>query len=347
MRYALTLEYDGGDYSGWQRQLNAYTVQQATEEALRVLTGEETVLFASGRTDAGVHAAGQVAHFDVQKELDVYRFRYSLNALLPADIKAVGMKRVPDDFHAQYSAKQKTYSYRMYVSRTPSPLRRRRFARITPPFDVKKFIAAAKLFEGEHDFKAFGNTGSGVTSTVRTVYRAEVKVSGDEIILYLTGNGFLYNMVRVIAGTLVRIASGKMSADEIPRMFKEGVRTAGIKTMPPNGLTLESVRYSDYSDLTAEQKGGAIGSEDVESVIRAAIESVGEEKQKGVDWTRVWSKKYPILNEYGNFAGIEKYLPQVAEICNGVKTEYGLTDVDAFLAVKDIIYRLYKEKSRK
>lgn len=245
MRYALTFEYDGGGYSGWQRQINAVTVQQVAEEALRVLTGEDTVLFGSGRTDAGVHAAGQVAHFDCAAELDVYKFRYSLNALLPADVKAVAMRKVPDDFHAQYSAKKKTYSYRMYVSRTPSPLRRRRYARITPPFDVGKFIAAARLFEGEHDFKAFGNTGSGVTGTVRTIYSVSAEVSGDEVILYITGNGFLYNMVRVIVGTLVRIAAGKMPAEEIGRMFAEGVRTKGIKTMPPNGLTLESVEYKD------------------------------------------------------------------------------------------------------
>ena len=246
MRYAITVEYDGAGYSGWQRQLNAPTVQQTVEEALRVLTGEETVIVGSGRTDAGVHAAGQVAHFDTARELDVYRFRYSLNALLPEDVKVVKMQRVADNFHAQYSAKQKTYSYGMYISRTPSPLRRGRFVRITPPFDVEKFVAAARMFEGEHDFKAFGNVGSEVSTTVRTIYSAEVKVCGDEVILYLTGNGFLYNMVRVIAGTLVRVATGKMPSEEIERMFAEGTRTHGIKTLPPYGLTLEKVFYNIF-----------------------------------------------------------------------------------------------------
>lgn len=243
MRYLLTLEYDGAAYAGWQRQKNAVTVQEKVETALQTLLGVKTVVYASGRTDAGVHAAGQAAHFDSERVLDKERFRYSLNALLPDDVKAVALREVPPDFHAQYSAKKKTYSYRLYVSRTPSPLRRSRYCRITPPFDAEKFLAVLGSFEGEHDFKAFGNTGSTVKSTLRRVYSARAEFCGDEIVVYITGNGFLYNMVRVAVGCAVAAGKGKISEDDVSRMFSDGKRARGIKTLPASALTLENVEY--------------------------------------------------------------------------------------------------------
>lgn len=243
MRYLLTLEYDGAAYAGWQRQKNAVTVQEKVETALQTLLGVKTVVYASGRTDAGVHAAGQAAHFDSERVLDKERFRYSLNALLPDDVKAVALREVSSDFHAQYSAKKKTYSYRLYLSRTPSPLRRSRYCRITPPFDTEKFLAVLALFEGEHDFKAFGNTGSGVKTTVRRVYSARAEIAGDEITVFVTGNGFLYNMVRVMAGCAVAAGKGKIGVDDVKAMFSTGERARGIKTLPANALTLENVEY--------------------------------------------------------------------------------------------------------
>ena len=244
MRYLISVEYDGAAYAGWQRQKNAVTVQEKIENALETLTGKKTVVYASGRTDAGVHAAGQAAHFDAEGIADTEKFRYSLNSLLPDDVKVVCIREVPPDFHAQYSAKQKTYSYRLYVSRTPSPLRRARYLRINPPLDTEKFLKVLKTVEGEHDFKAFGNTGSGVRSTVRRIYSAKAEVFGDEITVYLTDNGFLYNMVRVIVGCAVAAGKGKICAEDVAKMFSGAPRPKGVKTLPAHALTLESVDYA-------------------------------------------------------------------------------------------------------
>ena len=243
MRYALTVEYDGTSYSGWQRQKNAVSVQQKVEEALEVVLGKKTVIVASGRTDAGVHAKGQVAHFDSDKTLVPRRTAYSLNALLPDDIKIVGVRAVSDDFHAQYSAKRKTYVYNTYVSDNPSPMRSRYYARILPPVDIEKMRRASKSLVGKHDFKAFCSTGSSIKSTVREIYAFDIIEQGDEVIFRITGNGFLYNMVRIIVGTLFFIGKGKLPESAIDEMLSTGRRNAGGKTYPACGLILESVDY--------------------------------------------------------------------------------------------------------
>lgn len=245
MRYAMVVEYDGTAYSGWQRQKNAMTVQQKIEEALEVVFGKKVVIVGSGRTDSGVHALGQVAHFDVDKELNTRSTMYSVNSLLPSDIKLQKLFKVDDDFHAQYSAKRKTYLYNSYVSESASPLKDRFYARILPPVDVDKMQRASKALIGKHDFKAFCSTGSSINSTEREIYTMDIKQEGDEIIFEICGNGFLYNMVRIIVGTLYFIGKGKLPENAIEEMLLTGNRKKGGKTYPACGLTLKSVEYID------------------------------------------------------------------------------------------------------
>ncbi len=245
MRYAMVVEYDGTEYAGWQRQKNAVSVQQKIEEALEVVFKKKIVVVASGRTDGGVHALGQVAHFDVEKELNVRSTMYSINSLLPSDVKLQRLFKVSDDFHAQYSAKRKTYLYRSYVSESASPLKDRFYARILPPVDVEKMIRASKALVGKHDFKAFCSTGSSINSTEREIYECNIEQVGDEVIFEITGNGFLYNMVRIIVGTLYFIGKGKLPESAIAEMLATGNRRAGGKTYPACGLTLKKVEYMD------------------------------------------------------------------------------------------------------
>ncbi|MBO5773280.1 MAG: tRNA pseudouridine(38-40) synthase TruA [Clostridia bacterium] len=244
-RYAMIIEYDGTEYAGWQRQKNAVSVQQKIEEALEIVLGVKTIIYASGRTDAGVHAEGQVAHFDAEKELNPRSVAYSLNSLLPSDVKIQKIIKVAPDFHAQYSAKRKTYTYRSYVSDCPSPLKDRFYARILPPVDVEKMKRASKCLVGKHDFKAFCSTGSSIKSTEREIYEFNVIEKGDEVIFEITGNGFLYNMVRIIVGTLYFIGKGKLPETAIEEMLRTGNRRAGGKTYPACGLSLKKVEYVD------------------------------------------------------------------------------------------------------
>ncbi len=245
IRYAMIIEYDGTNYSGWQRQKNAVSVQQKIEDALEVILGVKTVIHASGRTDSGVHAEGQVAHFDSEKELNERRTAYSINSLLPSDVKIQKLFKVAPDFHAQYDAKRKTYVYRSYVNENASPLKDRYYARILPPVDVEKMKRASKVLVGKHDFKAFCSTGSAVNSTEREMYEFNLIERDDEIIFEITGNGFLYNMVRIIVGTLYFIGKGKLPENALEEMLNTGSRKAGGKTFPARGLCLKQVEYGE------------------------------------------------------------------------------------------------------
>ena len=252
MRYAMVIEYDGTNYAGWQRQKNAVSVQQKIEEALEVVLGSKTTIYASGRTDSGVHAEGQVAHFESEKELNTRSTIYSLNSLLPSDVKIQKMFKVSSDFHAQYSAKSKTYLYRSYVSESASPLRDRFYARILPPVDVEKMKRASKSLVGKHDFKAFCSTGSSINSTEREIYEFNIVEKGDEVIFEITGNGFLYNMVRILAGTLLMVGQGKLTAEAFEEITKSKNRLLAGSTMPACGLYLHRVWYRE-SEEVAEQ----------------------------------------------------------------------------------------------
>lgn len=247
MRYALLISYDGTNYGGWQIQSNAVTVQEKLTSALCETLGYKVNVTASGRTDSGVHASAQVCHFDADTTIPPEKFADALNFRLPDDISVLKSVLAPEGFDAVKSVKKKTYCYRVYISPQRLPLKDRYWVRIKFPVDVEKLCECAKMFEGEHDFFAYCASGSQVKTTVRTVYSVEVKTqrAGDvlAIKIYVTGNGFLYNMVRTLAGTMLYYSAGRISKDDIVRSIEGRDRSAVGKTMPANGLTLESVDY--------------------------------------------------------------------------------------------------------
>ncbi len=243
MRYALLLSYDGTHYGGWQIQKNAVTVQQKLTEALEDTLGRKATVTASGRTDSGVHARAQVCHFDAQTAIPAEKLADALNARLPDDISVLQSVAAPEGFDAQSCAKKKTYCYRVYLSQRRQPLKDRYFVQIKYGVDLQKLLQAAAMFEGEHDFKAYCAAGSQVKTTVRRIYGIEVKTDGDDVEIYVTGNGFLYNMVRTLAGTMLYYAAGRLEKEDIDRSLSEGDRNRVGKTMPAKGLTLESVDY--------------------------------------------------------------------------------------------------------
>ena len=248
MRYVLTIAYDGTAYAGWQCQKNAPSVQETLENAVYSALGVRVKTTASGRTDAGVHAAGQTCHFDAEFTVPPDKMPDCLNHFLPPDIRIVDGWAASENFDCNRSAKRKTYRYSLYVSKREMPLKERYAARVENAPSLAKLKAAAKLFEGEHDFKAFCASGSSVKTTVRTVY--EVKVEEMEIFalrvvkIYVTGNGFLYNMVRTMAGELLDLASSKKAEESLQKAFQTGDRNLLGKTMPAKGLLLQSVEYN-------------------------------------------------------------------------------------------------------
>ena len=248
MRFVLKIAYDGTAYAGWQRQKNAVSVQQLLEEALLRALGQEVKVTASGRTDAGVHALGQVCHFDAKGvTVPPEKMPDCVNCFLPSDIRALQGWLGEEGFDSNRSAKRKTYCYRLYEGEKDNPLLSRYAVRVEglPHLDVLQ--AAAKLMEGEHDFKAFCASGSSVKTTVRTVY--EVKVEKEMIFgapvttVSVTGNGFLYNMVRTMVGEIIEIASGRKTAESLSLAYETGDRSLLGKTMPAKGLTLVDVQY--------------------------------------------------------------------------------------------------------
>ena len=248
MRYVLKVAYDGTAYAGWQRQKNAMSVQEALEDALRDALGVSVHVVGSGRTDAGVHAAGQVCHFD-SEEITVppTRLPDCLNRFLPSDIRLLEGWGADEGFDANRSAKRKTYCYALYVSPREMPLLERYAVRIDNAPTIEVLQEMARLFEGEHDFKAFCASGSAVKTTVRTVYEVNVQ-EGEEfglrtLKIFVTGNGFLYNMVRTMVGELLDLAMGKKTAQSLLTAYETGDRNLLGKTMPAKGLMLVDVNY--------------------------------------------------------------------------------------------------------
>ena len=244
MRYALLLSYDGTNYGGWQIQKNAVTVQQKLTEALEDTLGCRVSVTASGRTDSGVHARAQVCHFDAETSIPAEKLADALNARLPEDISVLQTAVAPDGFDAQSSAKRKTYCYRFYLSQRRQPLNDRYSVQIKHNVDLRRLEHAAKLFEGEHDFKAYCAAGSNVKTTVRTIYGIKVESDGVNVAVSVTGNGFLYNMVRTLVGTMIYYAAERLTEEDIVRSLTRQDRNSVGKTMPAKGLTLESVEYS-------------------------------------------------------------------------------------------------------
>lgn len=242
-RIHLIVEYDGTRYAGWQRQINALAVQQVIEEKLKKLTGETIVITGASRTDAGVHAMGQSVHFDTASRIPADKFSFALNTMLPADIRIRHSEEVSPDFHARFSTRGKRYRYLMYDAPHAGALNRNTHAHIIYPLDEVIMDQAAKTLIGTHDFAAFAASGSIVKDTVRTIYRADITRDDHDIKLIIEGSGFLYNMVRIIAGTLVGIGSGKIAPDAFTRAIETGNRLDLGITAPAHGLTLMEVFY--------------------------------------------------------------------------------------------------------
>ncbi|MBQ9734672.1 MAG: tRNA pseudouridine(38-40) synthase TruA [Clostridia bacterium] len=243
MRIKITVSYDGTAYCGWQVQPNGVTVQEVLENALFLATGERARITGSGRTDAGVHAIGQVAHFDTESSIPSERFYKALNAHLPPDVRVIKSESADENFHACTSAKRKTYAYSLYVSDVENPLKDRFAVKVDVALDIARIKAVAKEFIGEHDFKAFCASGSGAKTTVRTIYSVDIKEVDGDIKITVTGNGFLYNMVRIMVGTLLCVGEGKLDALAVKTALETGVRPAGIKTLPAKGLCLIKAEY--------------------------------------------------------------------------------------------------------
>ena len=252
MRYGLKIAYDGTDYAGWQRQKNAVSVQEKLEEAVYLALGNRVNITASGRTDAGVHAVRQVCHFDLQSTVPPEKMPDCLNRFLPNDIRAVDGFYAGEEFDSNRSAKKKTYRYSLYVSAREMPLKERYATRIENAKELAILQSVAKLFEGEHDFKAFCASGSSVKTTVRTVYSVRVEegesYGSRDINIFVTGNGFLYNMVRTMVGELLDLADGKRTKESLLSAYQTGERGLLGKTMPAKGLTLMQVEYDNLGE---------------------------------------------------------------------------------------------------
>ena len=243
VRLYLIVEYDGTDYCGWQRQLNGPSVQQTLEEALARLTGETVACTGSSRTDAGVHAMGLCVHFDSATRIPPEKIAFALNTMLPPDIRVRESGRAAERFHARYAACGKVYRYTFYNSRHDCAIGRQYAAHVPLPLDVARMHEEAQALCGTHDFEAFAASGSVVKSTVRTIYRVQVTRSGDEVTLLVLGDGFLYNMVRIIAGTLMEVGTGKREPGAIAKAIETKDRLALGQTAPARGLTLMRVLY--------------------------------------------------------------------------------------------------------
>lgn len=239
----LTIEYDGKCYNGWQKQPDKLNIQGEIEKAIYNITQEEVDLIGSGRTDAGVHALGQVANFKTNSALPIEKLALAINSQLKSSIIIKKAEEVDERFHSRYTAKQKTYRYIINNSKTGTAIYRNLEYCFPVKLNVEKMVEAAKYFEGEHDFKAFKSSGTSGKNSVRTIYKAEVRQDGERIIIELTGNGFLYNMVRIISGTLLDVGLGKIEPNEIPDIIEKKDRTQAGKTLPAHGLYLVKVQY--------------------------------------------------------------------------------------------------------
>lgn len=242
-RVKLTVAYDGTNYCGWQVQPNGITVQEVLNQCLSEFTGENIETIGASRTDAGVHALGNVVVFDTEMRMPGDKFSFALNQRLPEDIRIQKSEEVDADFHPRYVKSQKTYEYRILNCRFPIPTERFYSHFTYIPLDVDKMKEAASYLIGEHDFKSFCGTGAQAKTTVRTVKEIQIEKSGDRITIRITGEGFLYNMVRIIAGTLMDIGGGLYSPEKMKKILEAKDRKKAGPTAPARGLTLMKIQY--------------------------------------------------------------------------------------------------------
>lgn len=242
-RVKMVVAYDGTNYSGWQLQKNAVTIEQKLNEALFDLLGEEIQVTGASRTDAGVHSLGNVCVFDTNTRMPAEKICYALNTRLPEDIVVQSSCEVAEDFHPRAGKSAKTYEYRILNREFRDPTRRLDTYFYHYDLDVEAMQKAAGFLEGEHDFKSFCSVHAQVESTVRTIYRCTVARDEDIIRIRVTGNGFLYNMVRIIAGTLIEVGAGKRKPEEILEMLEAVDRQSAGPTAPACGLTMIGIEY--------------------------------------------------------------------------------------------------------
>ena len=242
-RIKITFDYIGTAYDGWQRQPGRDTVQQRVEDAIFSLSGERVSVTASGRTDAGVHALGQVAHFDVNTAIPVKNYMTGVNHFLPPDIRILKAEEVTADFHARFSVHEKTYTYCLYESRFERACYLNRAARADNRLDIAKMKQAAKAFEGTHDFTSFCSSGADTTTFTRTIKSVYVRRSGGLVQISVTADGFLYNMVRRLAAVLVRAGYGQVDCDGVKKLLAAADNRVAKDVLPACGLYLQSVRY--------------------------------------------------------------------------------------------------------
>ena len=251
MRVALGIEYDGTSYNGWQRQKNGIGVQQRLEEALALVANEAVEVVCAGRTDTGVHASGQVAHFDTSAERSERGWLLGANTNLPPDISVSWVQRVSDEFHARFSATSRRYRYVILNRLQRSALHRHRAWWVHQPLDEKIMHEAAQSLLGEHDFSAFRAAGCQANSAMRELTSISVARSGDWVTLEVTANAFLMHMVRNITGTLAAIGQGEQPVGWVSEVLASGDRTLGGVTAPPHGLTLVAVDYPEAFGIPA------------------------------------------------------------------------------------------------
>ena len=244
-RIKLTVAYDGTNYCGWQIQPNGITVQEILENCLEDLTGKKTEILGASRTDAGVHAFGNVAVFDTDMRMPGEKFSFALNQRLPEDIRIQKSEEVSLDFHPRYRESEKTYLYRILHRQFPIPTERLYSHFTYIPLDVEKMAEAGRYLVGEHDFKSFCGAGAQVKTTVRTIKKVQVSREGSLITIEIRGKGFLYNMVRIIAGSLIEIGGGMYPPEHMKEILEARDRQAAGPTAPARGLTLAGIRYKE------------------------------------------------------------------------------------------------------
>lgn len=239
--YKLIIQYDGTNYAGWQYQDNSTTVQQKIVEAVKVLLGEHVNLIGSGRTDAGVHALGQTANFKTEKEIDLFKFKYSLNSILPRDISVIELQKVAVDFHARFSAKKRIYIY--LISKIKSPFFDRYSYFYFGDLNCKNLNQLSKHFLGEHDFTSFCKRNTETENKICKVYHAHWKETKGLIIFLIEADRFLHGMVRTIVGTIINAAKNNYDEDYIKRIFQAKDRESAAESVPAKGLFLYKVKY--------------------------------------------------------------------------------------------------------
>lgn len=229
--------------NGWQKQPGRLNIQGEIEKAIEELTNEKVELIASGRTDSGVHSLGQVANFKTNSNLEIEKIPYAINSKLKKSIRIKKAEEVDEKFHARYNCKKKRYRYTINNSEQGSAIYRNLEYHVPKKLNISKMKNAIKYIEGEHDFSSFKSSGTSSKSSVRVIYKAEIIEDGEKIYIELTGNGFLYNMVRIIAGTLVEVGLEKIEPEEIKNIIEKKERILAGKTLPAHGLCLMEVQY--------------------------------------------------------------------------------------------------------